>query len=71
LASEAEDLFIGQEYTRYMELLAGLRDPVDAFFDNVLVMCEDARLRDNRLALLSSLHILFTRVADIGKLHNG
>ncbi|MCZ6892842.1 MAG: glycine--tRNA ligase subunit beta [Gammaproteobacteria bacterium] len=71
LASEAEDLFIGQEYTRYMELLAGLRDPVDAFFDNVLVMCEDERLRDNRLALLSSLHVLFTRVADIGKLHNG
>jgi glycyl-tRNA synthetase beta chain len=53
-----------------MELLASLREPVDAFFDGVMVMCEDAALRANRLALLARLHALFTRVADIARLHD-
>lgn len=69
LAPQAEQLFAGREYTRYMELLATLREPVDAFFDGVMVMCEDPRLRANRLALLGRLHALFTRVADIARLH--
>ena len=70
LAPQAEQLFMAREYTRYMELLAGLREPVDAFFDGVMVMCEDAALRTNRLALLARLHALFTRVADIARLHD-
>ncbi|MBK6657100.1 MAG: glycine--tRNA ligase subunit beta [Proteobacteria bacterium] len=70
LAPQAEQLFLGREYTRYMELLASLREPVDAFFDGVMVMCEDAALRANRLALLAQLHALFTRVADIARLHD-
>ena len=69
LAPEAEKLFAAREYTRYMELLAGLRAPVDAFFDGVMVMCDDLALRTNRLALLARLHALFTRVADIARLH--
>ncbi|MGE0857971.1 MAG: glycine--tRNA ligase subunit beta [Gammaproteobacteria bacterium] len=69
LAPQAEQLFSTREYTRYMELLATLREPVDAFFDGVMVMSEDARLRANRLALLGRLHALFTRVADIARLH--
>jgi glycyl-tRNA synthetase beta chain len=70
LAPQAEQLFNAREYTRYMELLASLREPVDAFFDGVMVMCEDAALRANRLALLARLHALFTRVADIARLHD-
>ncbi|MBK8959832.1 MAG: glycine--tRNA ligase subunit beta [Proteobacteria bacterium] len=70
LAPQAEQLFLAREYTRYMELLASLREPVDAFFDGVMVMCEDAALRANRLALLAQLHALFTRVADIARLHD-
>ena len=70
LSPLAEQLFIAREYSRYMELLAGLREPVDAFFDGVMVMCEDAALRANRLALLARLHALFTRVADIARLHD-
>ncbi len=70
LATQAEQLFSAREYTRYMELLAGLRVPVDAFFDSVMVMCDDTALRANRLALLARLHALFTRVADIARLHD-
>ena len=70
LAPQAEQLFAAREYTRYMELLAGLREPVDAFFDGVMVMSDDLALRANRLALLARLHALFTRVADIARLHD-
>jgi len=48
--------------------LAQLRPEVDAFFDSVLVNDPDARLRDNRLALLGELRALFTRVADLSRL---
>jgi glycyl-tRNA synthetase beta chain len=49
-------------------VLAELRPAVDAFFDAVLVMHRDERIRDNRLALLRSLHELFAPLADFGKL---
>jgi glycyl-tRNA synthetase beta chain len=48
--------------------LARLRAPVGRFFDDVLVMAEDPRVRDNRLALLSLTLSLFYRIADISKL---
>jgi glycyl-tRNA synthetase beta chain len=47
---------------------AALRGPVDAFFDKVMVNADDAALRQNRLALLGSLHGLMNRVADLAKL---
>jgi glycyl-tRNA synthetase beta chain len=50
--------------------LAGLRDSVDAFFDDVMVMVEDDALRANRLALLNNLSGLFLRVADLSRLQN-
>jgi glycyl-tRNA synthetase beta chain len=48
--------------------LAKLRTPVDKFFDNVLVMAEDPKVRANRLALLNQTLSLFFRIADISKL---
>ena len=45
-----------------------LKAPVDAFFDNVMVMAEDPKLRRNRLALLRDLRDAMNRVADISKL---
>jgi len=51
-----------------LEVLASLRAPVDAFFDDVMVMAEDAAVRNNRLALLSRLRALFLQLADISKL---
>ena len=41
---------------------------MDAFFDGVMVMADDEAVRNNRLALLSRLHLLMNRVADISKL---
>ena len=48
--------------------MAELRTPVDSFFNDVMVNAEDPALRDNRLALLSSLHDMLNQVADISKL---
>ncbi len=61
-------LLEGREYTEAMRQLAGLRDPVDRFFDDVLVMADDDALRANRLALLADVRDLFLRVADVSRL---
>lgn len=54
------------DYARYLQQLAALHDPVNAFFDGVMVMAEDEALRANRLRLLARLQRLFLRVADVG-----
>jgi len=62
------------EQRRYAEILnelADLRDPVDRFFDDVMVMAEDDAVRNNRLAILSELRALFLDVADISRLSIG
>ncbi len=56
------------DYTPALQQLAGLREAVDAFFDQVMVMVDDERLRSNRLALLNELGTLFLRVADLSRL---
>ncbi|MEQ8231971.1 MAG: glycine--tRNA ligase subunit beta, partial [Gammaproteobacteria bacterium] len=68
VAGEADARFVAHDYAGYLATLAGLRESVDAFFDEVMVMCEDTALRENRLALLAHLHSLFGRVADISRL---
>lgn len=55
-------------YEARLRSLAGLRTPVDKFFDDVLVMAEDPKIRGNRLGLLSQALSLFYRIADISKL---
>jgi len=55
-------------YSEALDVLARLRGPVDAFFDDVMVMAEDDAVRRNRLALLASLQALFLEVADIAQL---
>ncbi|MDX8406833.1 MAG: glycine--tRNA ligase subunit beta [Mariprofundaceae bacterium] len=51
-----------------LDVLAGLREPVDGFFDDVMVMADDPAIRNNRLALLSRLRTLFLNLADISRL---
>jgi glycyl-tRNA synthetase beta chain len=75
LASQLDDLekqlqpmFDSGEYEAAMKQLATLRDPVDKFFDDVMVMVDDEALRDNRLALLSNMRMMFLRVADLSRL---
>jgi glycyl-tRNA synthetase beta chain len=57
-----------REYANALGRLAQLRPPVDAFFEQVMVMDEDPRLRANRLALLAQLHGLFMGIADLSRL---
>ncbi len=68
LAAAIEHLEAGlaTDYALYLQQLAALHDPVNAFFDGVMVMAEDAALRANRLRLLARLQRLFLRVADVG-----
>jgi glycyl-tRNA synthetase beta chain len=56
------------EYTEALTCLADLREPVDAFFDGVMVNVENSPLRNNRLNLLKRLRDLFLEVADISHL---
>ncbi len=56
------------EYTQALASLSGLRVPVDAFFDGVMVNAEDQALRNNRQNLLKTLRDLFLEVADISHL---
>jgi glycyl-tRNA synthetase beta chain len=57
-----------KDYAGSLTLLAQLRPTVDAFFDQVLVMDEDPKLRANRLALLAGMRDLFAGVADLSRL---
>jgi glycyl-tRNA synthetase beta chain len=65
---EVDAAFAKGDFAGTLKTLAQLRDDVDAFFNDVMVMAEDVALRNNRLALLSSLHGMMNRVADISKL---
>jgi glycyl-tRNA synthetase beta chain len=55
------------DYARAFELLLGLRLTIDKFFDDVMVMAKDERLRANRLRLLGYVRSLFGKVADLSK----
>lgn len=67
-AVEVEPLLAQHRYASALTRLAQLRGPVDQFFDKVLVMADDPRVRANRLALLQRLEGLFLRIADISRL---
>ncbi|MFH1859588.1 MAG: glycine--tRNA ligase subunit beta [bacterium] len=56
------------DYLGTLSKLSGLRGDIDSFFDNVMVMVEDAELRKNRLALLKNVAVLFLKVADLSLL---
>ncbi|MDD5712719.1 MAG: glycine--tRNA ligase subunit beta [Smithellaceae bacterium] len=61
-------LLSADDYTAALTALAGLRGPVDAFFDGVMVMAEDEQVRFNRLSLLEEISDLFHHIADFGKI---
>jgi glycyl-tRNA synthetase beta chain len=65
---EVDAAFARGDFAVTLKTLAQLRDDVDAFFNDVMVMAEDVALRNNRLALLAILHRMMNRVADISKL---
>jgi len=68
LSDELAPLFAAGDYQASLEKLASLRETVDRFFDDVMVMADDESVRNNRLALLNKLRNLFLGVADISLL---
>jgi glycyl-tRNA synthetase beta chain len=60
--------FAVNDYAGSLKVLAQAREPVDAFFNDVMVMAEDPKIRGNRVALLRELHALMNQVADISRL---
>jgi len=70
VSKKVKPMLNGNEYNNALKELAGLKVPVDTFFDEVMVMCDDKALKTNRLALLKNLNQLFLQTADISRLQN-
>jgi len=68
LGPQADERVRDGDWFGAMSVMAGAREAVDRFFDEVMVMADDPRLRANRLALLAALRTLMNRVADISRL---
>ncbi len=68
LRQDVERLVTARRYGEALTRLASLRPAVDAFFDHVLVMADDIRVRTNRLALLGALQRLFLHIANLSRL---
>ena len=64
----AKPLFDSGDFAGYLRAFASLKSPVDSFFDAVMVMTEDKKLRENRLALLTDMRKAMNRFSDISKL---
>ena len=67
-SEKAIPLYDKGDYAGYLKSFSMLKQPVDSFFDKVMVMVEDRKLRRSRLALLHDLREAMNRVADISKL---
>lgn len=70
LQKRVQPFFEVGDYTSALAELASLQNDVDAFFDGVMVMADDEKVRNNRFALLSNLRALFLRTADISLLNS-
>jgi glycyl-tRNA synthetase beta chain len=68
MESEVESALARRDYPEACRALANLKGPVDAFFDKVLVMAEDPRLKENRLTLLARISQTFLKMADFSKI---
>ncbi len=70
MSATVKPLFEAGNYADALQQLASMRDPIDAFFDKVMVMTEDEALKNNRLAMLSQLHAMFMKAADLSRLQS-
>ncbi len=67
--SDAQPLIDAQEYDKALEVLLQMKEPVDRFFDEVMVMADNERIRGNRLNLLTVLRELVLQIGDISRMH--
>lgn len=70
MRDQVNNWFDQGEYFAALKNLASLKEPVDRFFDDVMVMADDEAIKNNRLTLLSHLQGMFLRVADISRLQS-
>ena len=68
VAASADIAWDMGDYTANLQALAALKEPVDAFFESVMVNADDPALKANRLGLLATMHHAMNRVADLSKL---
>jgi glycyl-tRNA synthetase beta chain len=68
VSSEMEELIAIREYSKALEAMLKMKEPVDTFFDEVMVMADDMAVRQNRLNLLTVLGDLILQIGDISKL---
>lgn len=68
LETDTAAMLAAGDYSATLTALAALREPVDAFFDGVMVNADNEALRNNRLNLLTALRALFLQVADVAQL---
>ncbi|MDF1526498.1 MAG: glycine--tRNA ligase subunit beta [bacterium] len=68
LGKEAAAMLEKGDYLKVLNILSGMKKPVDAFFDGVMVMDKDASVQKNRLAILGTVSGLFAQVADFRKI---
>jgi glycyl-tRNA synthetase beta chain len=61
-------MVMAKQYREVLKVLLEMRPAIDKFFDDVLVMCEESRLRENRLAIVSSINDLFSQFADLSRI---
>ena len=62
MKNDVEDAINKDNYDQALSHIAGLKDKVDAFFDDVMVMAEDVKIRQNRIAVLSMVSVLFKHI---------
>lgn len=68
LSDDVNALFNDGDYQSALKKLSALKEPVDQFFDGVMVMADDEALKNNRIALLKQISDLFLQAADLAKL---
>ena len=70
LKPAVESSFASGDYTPALQALSKLRTPVDTFFDEVMVMADEEKIKNNRLAMLGELRVLNSHVANLGALQS-
>ena len=66
---EVQPLVADKQYERALQAILRMKEPVDTFFDDVMVMVEDEKIRENRLSLLAGIAELFLSVGDFSKMN--
>jgi len=66
--SEVSVLITERNYSKALDVIAELRQPVDDFFDSIMVMVDDVAVKNNRLALLTGIAALFSGIADFRRI---